>query len=414
MFQKSKKCIFLILCMVICVVFAPCTVAFAADDTNKDLIQTTIYTGKSAKTFTTGENFRFYTDTSHVLLRSEIWSALGEGNKNFNEVKNNCVFPNLTDLGTFKPSANASSLYDGCTGFYSVGLPEKLNNKCMRLPINFKWLPNSSSDAHSLNAIGFQDSLDYLIQFNVVIRAATTNSNVLSAFPLYMVFFDNESGAISDYAKNNSHFWQNIYVRRQVANSLQYDKSTADGETMLFKLDFKIVMSGADLRYCRNFVLQFPVNQSTIDYATSDCYVNVYNPNYQAVVNGTEQEKQESQKTADNAVSDGNDSMSAIGDSAESVQGGFSGLIDTLSTNNTAASWKISKMYLPAIDGVMGQIDLLDDTEISFDTYIAMIPENIMVIIRAITTIALIVFCIKELYGLISYVLTLNKQGGEE
>lgn len=402
--------------MVICVVFAPCTVAFAADDTNKDLIQTTVYTGKSASSFKSGTNFMFYTDTNNVILRQDIWSALGEGNKDYYSVKNNCVFPQLTDLGTFTPSTDKNTLYDGCTGYYSIGLPEKLKGKCMRLPINFKWLPNSSSDAHSLNAIGFQDSLDYLIQFNVVIRASTTDSNVLSAFPLYMVFFDNESGKISEYAKNNPGFWQNIFVRRQVANSLKYDANSAKDGTMLFKLSFKIVMSGSDLRYCRNFVLQFPVNQSTIEFATSDCYVNVYNPNYDAVVNGAanEQERQESQKTADNAVSDGNDSMSAIGDSGDSVQGGFSGLIDTLSTNDTNAAWTLSKVYLPEISGVMGRIDLLDEQTISFDTYIAMIPDDIMVIIRAITTIALIVFCIKELYGLISYVLTLNKQGGSE
>lgn len=413
MFQKSKKCIFLILCMVICVVFAPCTVAFAADD---NAVQVTGYTGKAASPMQTYRGCVFYTSNGYTRLDQDTWSAILENNKTIAKsyTNNDIVYPNVTDLGTFKPSDKYKKIYDGCTGYYTIGLPDTISNKCMRIPLNFKWLPNSSSSAHSFSSVGFQDKLDYSIQFKVVIRAATIDSYILSEFPLYMCFYDNESGEQSPYFKANGGYWKNIYVRRVVADSLTYDTSSASNGTMLFALNFNIIMSGSELHYLQNVVLQFPVNQSTIDVGLSNCYVNVYDPNYSAVMNGAEQEKQESQKTADNAVSDGNDSMSAIGDSAESVQGGFSGLIDTLSTNNTAASWKISKMYLPAIDGVMGQIDLLDETEISFDTYIAMIPENIMVIIRAITTIALIVFCIKELYGLISYVLTLNKQGGEE
>lgn len=99
-------------------------------------------------------------------------------------------------------------------------------------------------------------------------------------------------------------------------------------------------------------------------------------------------------------------------DTEQAVEGleTFTGAISTTSTD---AKWKLPAIKLPAIAGVMPEIKLTDEMDIDFGAWVQKIPKTVMTIVQYVLTLALIYFCFKELYKLISYVLTLRGGGGE-
>lgn len=113
-----------------------------------------------------------------------------------------------------------------------------------------------------------------------------------------------------------------------------------------------------------------------------------------------------------NSGSSATDSVDAVPDRSEGFISSLGGLISALSYNGTECAWTFPSIKLPAISGVMGEMVLSEEKPIDFSFWVEKMPSNILILIRAITTIALVVYCFKELYSTISYVLTL-KGGGE-
>lgn len=99
-------------------------------------------------------------------------------------------------------------------------------------------------------------------------------------------------------------------------------------------------------------------------------------------------------------------------DTEQAVEGleTFTGAISTTSTD---AKWKLPAIKLPAIAGIMPEIKLTDEMDIDFGAWVQKIPKTVMTVVQYVLTLALIYFCFKELYKLISYVLTLRGGGGE-
>lgn len=125
-----------------------------------------------------------------------------------------------------------------------------------------------------------------------------------------------------------------------------------------------------------------------------------------------EREKQEAQSSGDNAIDDSNSAM-------PSVDSGFSNslktFVNSLSYNGTEAILPIPETSIPAIDGITEKIVLIPGQGFDLSATIAQyIPTNLLSLLQHFFDIALILFCIYELYGLIQYVLTLKKGGKEE
>lgn len=125
-----------------------------------------------------------------------------------------------------------------------------------------------------------------------------------------------------------------------------------------------------------------------------------------------EREKQEAQSSGDNAIDDSNSAM-------PSVDSGFSNslktFVNSLSYNGTEAILPIPETSIPAIDGITEKIVLIPGQDYDLSATIAQyIPTNLLSLLQHFFDIALILFCIYELYGLIQYVLTLKKGGKEE
>ena len=114
----------------------------------------------------------------------------------------------------------------------------------------------------------------------------------------------------------------------------------------------------------------------------------------------------------------GKDSIDDLSGSIEDKSAGFVSsvqkLVSAMSYNGTACAWKFPSIKLPAIAGVMEERKLTDEMSIDFEYWVNKIPSNVLLLVRSVLTIALIVFCFKELYGTISYVLTLKGGGNDE
>lgn len=125
-----------------------------------------------------------------------------------------------------------------------------------------------------------------------------------------------------------------------------------------------------------------------------------------------EREKQEAQTSGDNAINDSNSAM-------PSVDSGFSNslksFVNSLSYNGTEAILPIPETSIPAIDGITEKVVLIPEQGYDLSATIAQyIPINLLSLLQHFFDIALVLFCIYELYGLIQYVLTLKKGGKDE
>lgn len=125
-----------------------------------------------------------------------------------------------------------------------------------------------------------------------------------------------------------------------------------------------------------------------------------------------EREKNEAQNSGNSATEQ---SKNAI----PSVDSGFANSLKTfvasLSYNGTEAVLPIPETSIPALDGVIDKIVLIPEQGYDLSSVITQyIPANLLTLLQHLLDIALVLFCVYELYGLIQYVLTLKKGGKEE
>lgn len=122
-----------------------------------------------------------------------------------------------------------------------------------------------------------------------------------------------------------------------------------------------------------------------------------------------EEEKEGAQTQGDNSVSEGS---SAISDNSGGFVDAMGSLASTLSATGTYCVWEFPRIYIPAIPGVIGETELISQQSIDFNFWINKIPANILLVVQSLCTAGLIIYCFKELYSTISYVLTMRKDDG--
>lgn len=124
-----------------------------------------------------------------------------------------------------------------------------------------------------------------------------------------------------------------------------------------------------------------------------------------------EQQRQEAQTQGNNSTSQG---MNAIEDKGGDFANSLGGLTSSMNYSGTECAWEFPEVKIPAISGVMDEVVLIKRQPIDFSVWVNAIPSDILIVVQSLCTIGLIVFCFKELYGTIEYVLTLRKGGGSD
>lgn len=129
------------------------------------------------------------------------------------------------------------------------------------------------------------------------------------------------------------------------------------------------------------------------------------------IANQPEKEKQEANEKGNSAASD---VTGAIPADTSGVTAGIQSFVQAMAYDGTAAKWTFPALYLPAIPGVMERIELTAEQDIDFGVWAQQIPSGVLEIVQIVSTIALVLFCFKELYGMISYFLTLKGGSADE
>lgn len=146
--------------------------------------------------------------------------------------------------------------------------------------------------------------------------------------------------------------------------------------------------------------------------SNTDKQIEAEKNNTQSIIDNqnslAEQEKNETQQSGNSAVK----GTENIPDKSQGFISALGGLVTALSYNGTECSWTLPTIKIPAIPNVIGETVLTDEKEIDFSYWVEQIPENILSLIRNLLSVSIIVFCFKELYDTISYVLTLK--GGSD
>ena len=130
-------------------------------------------------------------------------------------------------------------------------------------------------------------------------------------------------------------------------------------------------------------------------------------------IEGTEPATEDEQgAAADQGNSSIDELTGVIPDYSEGFMDALSSFTSAMTYTGTDAKLTIPAVAFPALGSLVPGFQMMDETVVDFGEYVAMMPQNLMLLVQSLLTIALIVYCFKELYGTISYVLTLKGGNG--
>lgn len=98
----------------------------------------------------------------------------------------------------------------------------------------------------------------------------------------------------------------------------------------------------------------------------------------------------------------------AMPDKSQGFMAALKELAGSMSYDGTEASLTFPAIVIPGIPGLFGSFQLSQEQKIDFSFWIQKLPGPILTLVQIVLTIALVVFCFKELYGMISYAMTLR------
>lgn len=269
---------------------------------------------------------------------------------------------------------------------------------------NWHWLivgEVSSKSPISFNDLVFSASQDgtYLNFFVSGPLGGTQNSNVKLSV-VYIDMWNGKSYHLENYQYNHCRQWLGSSGKVTGIHGYNVDVSSFSSSV---QNDFVINYATGGLA-----IDKLDSILAKLDDSSSSTETAVDNANKKA----EEREKQETQNSGDNATNDTNSAM-------PSVDSGFANslksFVGSMSYNGTEAILPIPKTSIPAIDGITDEVVLIPEQGYDLSAVISQyIPSNLLTLLQHLFDIALVLYCVYELYGLIQYVLTLKKGGKED
>lgn len=117
----------------------------------------------------------------------------------------------------------------------------------------------------------------------------------------------------------------------------------------------------------------------------------------------------------DQATQEGNESVGAVGDAVPDKASGFLNsfqkLADSMTTLDTKAQLTIPAISIPKTSA-FDEIKLTDEMTVDLGYWVQQIPTSVLTVVQIILTIALILYCGYEFYGLIQQIMVKSKDGG--
>lgn len=297
--------------VIVCFVVAFSGILPVSALTSEDMIQRESWQASFEGVDVANSGLRFSTTTDYISLNADAWRIIALGKTA--DFADYVRLETINGLGSYMASSADSdySLWSGVPYIYYYDVVNAMDNRVMRVPLNFQTALIPGAEKYFFNNFPFQPALNYCVQFKVVIRCASNNNFILTQYPLYLLFYDNESGYQDEYFKASGGYWRHFYVKRFSPNEgVSKVVKTASANYTTYALTFKLVLSGQDLMYCRNLVFQFPLSDTyfpeigTFHLGCTNVYVNVYDPVYDALTDTYDGDVSANIEDTKNAVND--------------------------------------------------------------------------------------------------------------
>lgn len=167
-----------------------------------------------------------------------------------------------------------------------------------------------------------------------------------------------------------------------------------------------VAWRGMDIDFL-NIYVRGTGTQQIIDNQNSntDKEIQADKENTQAIIDNQNQlAEQEKQEVTDS----GNDSVDGAMEIMPNYDLGdvFDGFVNVMHYDGLDAKLEIPEIYIPEISNVTKKVVLYKGGIINFKDYFDMIPNTIILVVRAFLTVALILFAFKELWTTIGQVLS--------
>lgn len=120
-------------------------------------------------------------------------------------------------------------------------------------------------------------------------------------------------------------------------------------------------------------------------------------------------EKQEAEGSGNDFV---DQILDALPDPSTDVLAALKSLTDATAYTGTEAVLPIPAIVLPGIDGLFSETVIWGGTQFDFGEYLGFIPSSLLTLVQSLFTIAIVLYCVYELKGIISYCLTLRESKG--
>lgn len=117
------------------------------------------------------------------------------------------------------------------------------------------------------------------------------------------------------------------------------------------------------------------------------------------------------------ASSSGNDGVDSVTGAIPDVSGDFVGaledLMSAMSYEGTKAKLPVPALNVPGIPGLFPGFTALSEQSLDFGAYIAMLPVDLLELVQSLLSMALVVYCVRDLYKTIAG-LMVGGGGGDE
>ena len=104
--------------------------------------------------------------------------------------------------------------------------------------------------------------------------------------------------------------------------------------------------------------------------------------------------------------------LDALPDSSQEVLAALKSLPDAMAYTGTDAVLQIPSLVMPAVGDLIPETELWSGGELDFAEYVEMLPSTLLQLVQALFTIAIVLYGVYELKGIISYCLTLRESKG--
>lgn len=255
--------------------------------------------------------------------------------------------------------------------------------------------------------------------------SGSTASSYTVNVKYYGVYFSTSNG-YSSYSGNASAFVNGVRPSNfKNFKGFMLDNTAYGGEftfqvnsntnfTLVLYCGYNSTMASQHYFYCDITAYKNDGTQDIIDNQNSNTQAEIEadRENTQSIIDNqnqlAEQEKNEIQQSGDEAT----EGAENVPNQSDGFINALGNLVSALSYNGIECKWTLPQVKMPQISNIVPEMVLIEQQDIDFGVWVQKMPSNILSLIQAVCTGALIVYCFKELYGTISYVFTL-KGGGE-